>query len=498
MIINNPSYNSLRQFTQEMPNAVPTEWGNFNIVTRVKARSPQSTFIVGDSNSSLPTIERKKYERFARLQDSYLHRNVVIRIDGSIGISPQIQANTSLFVEKSYSNIAAMQKQLFFHLEGDFKPYLNIIYTPNMPAHDWPDNRCILVDLQNYTTRIAGTDYFGETKKAGLRMWNKWVFDQGGLALHAGCKSYTDDRKKEFSIIIIGLSGTGKTTTTFTPHLNSQPVQDDFCAFFPSGKIYASENGCFAKTFGLDPEHEPLIYTGLSKRNAWLENTFVDDKGLVDFHNDTHTTNGRGTFELDSTPHGNVRDIPPLRMIFILNRNFDILPAIVKLNHDQAAAYFMLGESTGTSAGGISEAGKALRIPGTNPFFPMDHASQGNRFLDILDKSLNVDVYLLNTGYIGGKANSESSMKITIDHSKKMIELLLLNKLEWENDDDFGYQIVTKRTSPIDTIYTNPKELYQQSGRIEEYEEVIKKLIFERKKFLLSFENLNKRLIQAI
>ena len=391
-----------------------------------------------------------------------------------------------------------MQKQLFFHLEGDFKPYLNIIYTPNMPAHDWPDNRCILVDLYNHTTRIAGTDYFGEAKKAGLRMWNKLVFDKGGLALHAGCKSYIGGRKKEFSIIIIGLSGTGKTTTTFTPHLNSQPVQDDFCAFFPSGKIYASENGCFAKTFGLDPEHEPLIYTGLSKRNAWLENTFVDNKGLVDFHNATHTTNGRGTFELDSIPHGNVRDIPPLRMIFILNRNFDILPAIVKLNHDQAAAYFMLGESTGTSAGGISEAGKSLRIPGTNPFFPMDHASQGNRFLDILDKSFNVDVYLLNTGYIGGKTNSEASMKITIDHSKKMIELLLLNKLEWENDDDFGYQIVTKRTSPIDTIYTNPKELYQQSGRIEEYEEIIKKLIFERKEYLLSFENLNKRLIQAI
>ena len=118
--------------------------------------------------------------------------------------------------------------------------------------------------------------------------------------------------------------------------------------------------GVSQKKFGLKPEGEPFIYAGLTKRNAWLENTFVDKKGHVDFNNDTHTTNGRGTFELDTIPHGNIRDIPPLRMIFILNRNFDILPAIVKLNREQTAAYFMLGETTGTSAGGTSEAGKAL------------------------------------------------------------------------------------------------------------------------------------------
>ena len=109
MIFNNPSYDSLRQFTREMPNAVLTEWENYNIVTHTKARSPQSTLIVGDSNSSLAIIERNKYERFAQLQDSYLYRNGLIRIDGSIGISPQIQANVSLFIEKSYPNIAAMQ-----------------------------------------------------------------------------------------------------------------------------------------------------------------------------------------------------------------------------------------------------------------------------------------------------------------------------------------------------------------------------------------------------
>jgi hypothetical protein len=79
-----------------------------------------------------------------------------------------------------------------------------------------------------------------------------------------------------------------------------------------------------------------------------------------------------------------------------------------------------------------------------------------------------------------------------------LIESLLKNNLEWENDDDFIYQVVTEKTSPIDSIFTNPKKLYQRTDRIEEYEEIIKKLILERKDFLLGFEKLNTRIIQAL
>jgi len=49
----------------------------------------------------------------------------------------------------------------------------------------------------------------------------------------------------------------------------------------------------------------------------------------------------------------------------------------------------------GTSAGGAAEAGKFLRVPGTNPFFPLKHAVQGNRFWALLESS-PMEVYLLN------------------------------------------------------------------------------------------------------
>jgi Phosphoenolpyruvate carboxykinase (ATP) len=56
--------------------------------------------------------------------------------------------------------------------------------------------------------------------------------------------------------------------------------------------------------------------------------------------------------------------------LLILNRNENIVPGVARLDRAQAAAYFMLGETTGTSAGGKDEEGKFLRVPGTNPFFP--------------------------------------------------------------------------------------------------------------------------------
>jgi len=495
-IFNNPSFTKLRRLTRQMPKFSYTEWGSFNIVTKVKARSPQSTFLVGGSNSAMPSISRKEYEEFAKKQDRYLEERGTIRIDGSIGTSSRAKANASLFIEKSFPNIAAMQKQLFFKPQANFKQDLNIIYTPGLPANEWPDNICILVDLNNYTTRIAGTDYFGESKKAGLRMWNKWIYDRSGLALHAGCKTYRDPQGCENSILIIGLSGTGKTTTTFTPHLNSQPIQDDFCALFPNGKVYSSENGCFAKTYGLNSKDEPLIYKGLSNGKAWLENTYVNQIGQVDFNNDQYTTNGRGTFSLDSIPHGDIHNIPRLKIIFILNHNRNILPAIVKLDHLQAAAYFMLGETTGTSAGGKTEAGKSLRIPGTNPFFPMDKALQGNRFFELLESAPEVDVYLLNTGYIGWKP--EHLQKVTIEHSRKLINALLKDELKWNTDADFKYKDVTKASSPIDTCFIQPREYYLNAGREQDYQDRVLSLKQARNKFLSKFAVLKDQISSAI
>src|SRR5690606_4964224 len=109
--------------------------------------------------------------------------------------------------------------------------------------------------------------------------------------------------------LIVGLSGTGKTTTTFRQQNNSLPVQDDIVALVAGGGVHSTENGCFAKTIGLDPDDEPTIYGALTRPDAWLENVAVDERGKVDFHDDSYTANGRGTFELSVIEHYDPRKL---------------------------------------------------------------------------------------------------------------------------------------------------------------------------------------------
>src|ERR671936_347739 len=130
---------------------------------------------------------------------------------------------------------------------------------PNLAAPGYPNDRAIAVWLEEGVTRVLNSDYFGESKKGGLRMWNKRVYEGGGLAMHAGCKVIPTAQGLK-AMLIVGLSGTGKTTTTFTKQNGSQAVQDDFIGLFPGGRIVSNEDGCFAKTFALSGEDEPAIY----------------------------------------------------------------------------------------------------------------------------------------------------------------------------------------------------------------------------------------------
>jgi len=496
-LIKNPDSNDLRSFVAEMPNAELTECGNYNVNTKVTARSSESTFFVSNKEIGQPIISSKEYKKIVLMQNDYLAGSEMILIEGCIGPDPDFQINCRLLIERKNANIAAMQKQLYFSSCTLSKQELTIIYTPNLLIPGYPNGRMIAVDTENGVTRIMGSDYFGESKKGGLRMWNQYVFDAGGLGLHAGCKVYPDIHGEEKLVLIIGLSGTGKTTTTFRQQLGSLPVQDDFCALMPGGYVRATENGCFAKTYGLKKKNEPIIYNALKGSKAWLENVSINTDGKIDFNDGRYTTNGRGTFGLDQINHRKPINLPKLSAIVILNRNHNIIPAVVKLKPEQAAAYFMLGETTGTSAGGTSEAGKFLRIPGTNPFFCQHQYLQGNRFYDLIKSAPQIETYLLNTGYIGGE-NDSRAKKVQIKDSSAILEGIMKNSIIWTEDDEFGYFIADQFPGIDDEELLQPKKLYRKQNREVEYLKITNQIKKERVSFLHKHDGLYQRIIQAI
>ena len=495
-IHDNPSPEELRRFTEEMPQCHVTEFDNVNVQTRVVSRSAASTYVVAERSSG-KTMTREEYDRIARMQDGYLRDKEVIVIDGYIGNDPTFRTKARLTIEKANANIAGMQQKLYFPREDRDEPEVQVIYTPNLPAPGYPDDRLIAVDLDGGVTRVLNSDYFGESKKGGLRMWNRRVYDRGGLALHAGLKVIpTDGGEKVF--MIIGLSGTGKTTTTFTVQNASLPVQDDFVALMPGGHAHGTENGCFAKTFSLDPDFEPNIYGAVVKPSAYLENVYQGEDGKVNFFEESYTQNGRAVFGMsDLARYRSATEVGGVDYLLILNRNEDIIPSVARLNQEQAAAYFMLGETTGTSAGGAAEAGKFLRVPGTNPFFPMPHDLQGNRLLELL-ATHPIETYLLNTGRVGGKDGDDRSKKVKIPHTSACVKGIAEGTISWTEDPDFGYLVAEAVPDLDDLELLQPRRLYERQGRMQEYRDLVGRLKAERVERLDEFPELHGPIVDAV
>ncbi len=497
--IHNPSADELREMAAAQETVRETEYGNLNVTTQVTARSKLSTFIVSDDQDrhTDPTITRAEYDKLAAAQTTHLADMDVIVLDGYIGDHPDARVRTRLIIEKNNANIAAKQRLLFFTADDDAEPEFTVIYTPSLAAPGYPDDRIIAVDLDAGVTRVLNSDYFGESKMGGLRMWDALMYRRGGLAMHSGLKVVGDGASRRVGLVV-GLSGTGKTTTTFSKAGGGAPVQDDFVALFPGGRVYGTEAGTFAKVFGLTPDSEPAVWHGTTQPESYLENVAIDASGALDFADKSHTENSRAVISAEDIP-GMIypAEVETADFMLILNRNANIIPAVARLTPDQAAAYFMLGETTGTSAGGKSEAGKFLRVPGTNPFFAYRHEWQANRLRELLD-STNIEVYLLNTGRVGGPESDDRSTKVTPAISAAIVAAIAHGGIEWEIDPDFGYEVATVVPGVDDPATLQPRVTYESQGRAAEYAEMVASLKIERSEHLASYRDLMPEIAAAV
>jgi phosphoenolpyruvate carboxykinase (ATP) len=149
----------------------------------------------------------------------------------------------------------------------------------------------------------------------------------------------------------------------------------------------------------------------------------------------------------------------------------------------------MLGETKGTSAGGAAEAGKSLRVPGTNPFFFDDDALQANRLLELLETIPDLEAYVLNTGRVGGEG--DGSKDVRIQDSSAIVQGIVEGTIEWVTDPDFGYEIATSVPGVEDDELLQPARLYQRLGRTTEYEEMVARLGKERSEYLAGYPRLD-------
>jgi len=409
-------------------------FGSPAFVTRTTSRSAAMTEILfGEPDTRQAGILEGAFR--------WLERHIeaggrLLVMDKMMGLHPEHSYHCRTIITPGYARMLVMWDKLIFDLpeeRGGGEPDQVEILIPEWKErageHGLPPVS-ILADADGMTTWALGTDYFGEIKKGHLRMamYREKVLMKegrgGGLGIHAGGKlirarEAASGELKEKGALFFGLSGTGKTTLSvhhfwLDPDRGESVVirQDDFFSLSPDARAFGTEDNAYIKTEGLEAEGQPLLYAGATSPNAALENVYVDPETReVDFFRYDHPfvpggkcLNGRGIVirrELDFTD--DKVDLDHVDLIFFITRRETVVPPLVRLDTEQAAAFFMLGESILTSAADPTKAGQSVRSVGTNPFIVGSEGEEGNIFYHILNKNPGIQCFLFNTGGFGGR-----------------------------------------------------------------------------------------------
>lgn len=519
-------------------------YGGYNWDSRVRNRSAKYTVIVGSESVAAGKLPPTQQETLAELDlqmtrifggtlngtdypghANFLPFDLVHRVMGS-GEDPDFTFNLNLLVSvknRTYHHVSYMWGKMC--RAEDPVPGVesfDLLMVPDINTgsfgrfYAFPENNC---------TVGVGSDYMGEAKKGFLRMSMFRAKQRGILGVHAGTKivrAYNHHSKdiKTLGIVIFGLSGTGKTTNVGHTHYlsgegeESLVVQDDFAGLrIKDGRILGTEQAMFLKT---DLDKDDLLLRPATESSEFVsQNFYVDYQGQLQYLQEDLCANGRAILPLKALPADRRYesiDLPPIEeldalyLIFNTRRN-TVVPIMSELNMEQAAAYFMLGESVETAAGDPTKIGQSLRVPGTNPFMVGDAAEEGNMFYEYLKRyQKKIRCFLMNTGGVGEIPNPQdpaNPLRPVNRPWKPGIGYITCatfrDSAVWARDPDFGTRVlvdgvVDEKGDIFDMEPLDTKRLYDEETRLK----MVKKLNRERVEYLEKYDKLDPKIKEAI
>ncbi len=478
-IVYNPSLEEIREFASE--DETTTEYGSPSYVSEFRSRSADRTKNAIDDEFT--DADRRLLEDAA---DTAGEREMLC-VDRLMGRHPDATFCCRLFVPTEYARIALAWANLFEPTDGR-EPDLVTVQDPDY------DETAIRILPEEGFTAVLGSDYTGEAKKSFLRLFMYRTKQLGGLGLHAGSKRVRvrdgDGDMRIVGQVFLGLSATGKSTLTSHGLWLDDPedavmLQDDVCALLPDGSVAGSEGqGLYIKTIGLEEDEQPALYQAATDESAVLENVAVDDDGTVHFEENRYTSNSRAVIQRSELESADDEiDLDRVDQVFFITRN-PLMPPVAKLDEEEAAVAFMLGESIETSAGDPSRAGESIRVVGTNPFIIGSEGEEGNHFRDLI-ADLEVDCYVINTGYLG-----DESKDVGVTESVTILTELARGTVEWTDDDRTGLTI------PEDVPGLDVEEYYVPD-HVDDYEDAAAALREERLEYLEQFDDLDPEIKDA-
>ena len=312
--------------------------------------------------------------------------------------------------------------------------------------------------ILNFTKKvilIGGTGYTGEIKKGIFSALNFTLpYQENVLSMH--CSANVGQNGD--TALFFGLSGTGKTTLSADPNRNL--IGDDEHGW-SENEVFNFEGGCYAKCIDLSEDKEPDIFNAI-KKGALLENiTFKNGTNEPDYMNGSKTQNTRVSYPIHfinniQTPSTGPA---PKNIFFLTCDAFGVLPPISKLTPGQAMFHFISGYTAkvaGTEAG-VTEPQTTFSACFGAPFMPLHPTFYAKMLGDKMEK-LDVNVWLINTGWSGGAYGTGSRIKLK--YTRAMISAALngdLDKVEYQNHPVFGLNM-PKTCINVPEELLNPKK----------------------------------------
>ena len=215
--------------------------------------------------------------------------------------------------------------------------------------------------------------------------------------------------------------------------------------------IFNFEGGCYAKTIRLSKEAEPEIWAATNRFGTVLENVILESRltRVPDFDDGRLTENTRSAYPLEFISNASRTGTAghPKNIVMLTADAFGVLPPIAKLSPSQAMYHFLSGYTAkvaGTEKGVGSEPQATFSTCFGAPFMPRHPSVYGNLLRELIAKH-NVDCWLVNTGWTGGKFGVGRRMPIKA--TRALLDAALSgaprSRQPMRTDPLFGFQVPT-------------------------------------------------------
>ncbi len=455
-------------------------------------RSPNDRFIVKNHQSQKEINWGKVNQPIANYDFQRLHRKIlsylkkleqIYQTDGWVCADPSDRISVRVISEFAYQALFARHILRNGRTEEllNRKPDLTILVAPNIKANPKANGTnseaFVIINLEKKLVIIGGTKYAGEIKKSIFSYLNYVLPQKNVFPMHCSANIGKDGR----SALFFGLSGTGK--TTLSSDLNRNLIGDDEHGWSKKG-IYNFEGGCYAKCINLSKEKEPQIFNAI-RDGAVVENVVMDTKGELDFDDGSLAENTRVAYPLNyiSNYQRSGAGGHPTNIIFLTADATGVLPAVARLDYNEAIYYFLSGYTSklaGTERGIIKPIPTFSACFGA-PFMPLKPEVYAELLKNKLIKH-QPSVFLVNTGWFGGPYGI--GQRISIQETRRIVSKILgnrLNNLVFEKEPIFGLSVPTK-IEKIDEKLLKPRFGWSDPPAYDRQAKKLKKLFVENAK----------------